>query len=130
MKYFIKIVLYLWQLLQNALGFIFTLNAKQKEVDNIKYCQRKGFPGGITLGEYILLGSMDDRVSVHHEYGHTKQSRLLGPLYLIVIGLPSILWAWYWTSGRKYDYYDFYTEKWADKLGGVVKDKYGRRRVL
>lgn len=28
-----------------------------------------------------------------HEYGHTIQSLLLGPLYLFVIGLPSALWA-------------------------------------
>ena len=27
-----------------------------------------------------------------HEYGHTIQSLILGPLYLIVMGIPSTLW--------------------------------------
>ena len=30
--------------------------------------------------------------TLHPEYGHTLQSLLLGPLYLIVIGAPSWLW--------------------------------------
>ena len=27
-----------------------------------------------------------------HEYGHTIQSLIFGPLYLIVMGIPSTLW--------------------------------------
>lgn len=52
--------------------------------------------------------------------GHAKQSRLLGPLYLIVIGLPSILWAGiHGKVAPRKSYYWFYTERWADRLGGV-----------
>ena len=29
---------------------------------------------------------------LEHEYGHTIQSLILGPAYLLVVGLPSILW--------------------------------------
>ena len=57
-----------------------------------------------------------------HESGHQVQSFILGPLYLLVIGLPSIVWN---VCFRKYrakyqiSYYDFYTEKWANQLGGI-----------
>jgi hypothetical protein len=51
---------------------------------------------------------------------------MLGPLYLLVIGLPSLLWAWLGDNYREkhgVSYYDFYTEKWANKLGGAKDDE-------
>jgi len=39
-----------------------------------------------------------------------------GPLYLLVIGVFSEL---NYRFGFSKSYYDFWTEKWADKLGGV-----------
>ena len=61
---------------------------------------------------------------IMHEYGHTLQSKMLGPLYLIVIGLPSLIWAWLYgpvIPWSKNGYYVFYTEKWAEKLGEVKR---------
>ena len=58
-----------------------------------------------------------------HEYGHTIQSLVLGPLYLIVIGIPSMLWAFFGSKKRKVKqipYGAFFTEKWANKLGEWV----------
>lgn len=64
-----------------------------------------------------------------HEYGHTFQSLLLGPLYLLVIGLPSIIWA----SSQRLEnmrqkknipYSKLYCEKWASHWGEkVTKEK-------
>lgn len=58
-----------------------------------------------------------------HEYGHSLQSLILGPFYLAVIGIPSLLWG-YLGAGRRrrkqLPYGAFYTESWADKLGGRV----------
>jgi len=72
---------------------------------------------------------MDDEETIKHEYGHQLQSYILGPLYLLVIGLPSGLWCWFIqdlvNKNRKkkgkptLSYYWFYTESWANKLGGV-----------
>lgn len=72
---------------------------------------------------------MDDGETIKHEYGHQLQSYILGPLYILVIGLPSGLWCWFiqdWVNKiRKkknkpeLDYYWFYTESWANKLGKV-----------
>ena len=60
-----------------------------------------------------------------HEFGHTLQSKKLGWLYLFVIGLPSIIWAGCFDNYRKKhnkSYYSFYTERWADRLGGVKRE--------
>ena len=54
---------------------------------------------GFTLGEYLFYTySPDNRVGEayaedllwNHEYGHTLQSRRLGPLYLPLVALPSL----------------------------------------
>ena len=63
-----------------------------------------------------------DRRLLVHEYGHTIQSLMLGPLYLVVIGLPSALWLNTPSFARKRrrehaSYYAFYTERWANRLG-------------
>lgn len=119
-----KALLWLWQLPQNILGLLLLLYLKGETKHSIKgitiYYQSK-FPGGITLGEYIILGTKDD-ISVKHEYGHVIQSRYLGPLYLLVIGIPSLLHAWLHDCQKhNKTYYHFYTEVWADKLGGVIR---------
>ena len=59
-----------------------------------------------------------------HEYGHTFQSLLLGPLYLFVIGLPSFIWAGLPTfeklrRKRGISYSWLYTERWADRNGRI-----------
>jgi hypothetical protein len=64
-----------------------------------------------------------------HEYGHALQSVLLGPLYLIVVGIPSLSRVayskWYYKkSGRSWkNYFKGFPENWADKLGGVLNSK-------
>lgn len=60
-----------------------------------------------------------------HEYGHTIQSLILGPAYLIVIGIPSSLWGFLPHLQRKrkaqqLSYFSFFTEKWANRLGEWV----------
>ena len=64
-----------------------------------------------------------------HEYGHTIQSLILGPLYLIVMGIPSTLWGFLPCLSQKrkrerLSYFSFFTEKWANSLGEkVTKEK-------
>lgn len=58
-----------------------------------------------------------------HEYGHTVQSLILGPAYLIIIGIPSAMWAQFGREKRKREqipYGAFFTEKWANTLGEWV----------
>ena len=77
--------------------------------------------GGISLGNFVYFRPPVYDKMIRHEYGHCIQSRMLGPFYLLVIGLPSLLWALWWHPGRSVGYYSFYTERWADRLGGVER---------
>jgi len=62
------------------------------------------------------------RVYFNARNGHTVQSVILGPLFLPVIGLPSLLWAGLpvfrkYRERRSVSYYWLYTERWANFLG-------------
>ena len=124
MKTVAGILLYIWQLPQNLVGLLFLLvltGETRHRLGSIRFYFLDSFPGGITLGEYIIVGTRQ-QLTVRHEFGHVRQSRMLGWLYLIVIGLPSLLWAWLGdmiAPGKSY--YWFYTERWADRLGGVER---------
>ena len=128
-----EILLYIWQLPQNLLGLIMLLFMKpyvsKEKYRGITYVVSKKMRGGISLGNYIILSeSNKDKVKSektwNHEWGHTRDSRIFGPLYLIVIGLPSLIWCWMYGRFVPYTYngyYKFYTEKRADRLGGVER---------
>ena len=76
-----------------------------------------------SLSLYIFVSQdyKDLTYVIKHESGHVKQSKILGPLYLLVIGLPSIIHAaLHHYVCKNPDYYHFYTERWANKLGGVA----------
>lgn len=76
------------------------------------------------LKDEYSMEELSKRLLVH-EYGHTIQSLLLGPLYLIVIGIPSTLWGFlpYYNNRRKKEglsYFSCYTESWANAWGEKV----------
>lgn len=136
-----EIALWVWQLPQNILGLILVLFYRP----DVKLIAKNGnvvyfsthMPGGISLGKYSIISKyyirsymtdkaiLDLNVTRHEALGHGTQSRYLGPLYLPIVGLCSITWAGLYGSvipSTKNGYYKFWTEKWADKLGGVVRD--------
>ena len=126
---------YIWQFIQNTLGIIYKGYLKDNIItivdysvtDYEYYLTRSG--GGITLGRYIFVNQnyKDLTNVILHERGHVKQSRILGPLYLIIIGIPSISWAGLRRlipALKKINYYWFYTESIANKLMGL--NKYGK----
>jgi len=128
------ILLVIWQLPQTIIGIFllwFYCGSLVRRKSNDKYyvLYSCNMPGGISLGMFVLINKkMFTSNTINHEYGHVKQSRILGPLYLLVIGIPSILWAGFGKNGNAY--YTFYTEKWADRLGGVDRNKYSNLRVV
>lgn len=119
-----EVGLYIWQLPQNLLGLILSLLYPGYIIHNINGITVRinpKFYGGISLGKYIFL-SRENKIDIKHEIGHTKQSKLLGPLYLVIIGIPSIIHALVHGSWCHEDsYYDFWTEKWADKLMNIKR---------
>lgn len=122
---------WLWQLPQQVLGYIYalimdcapqttTIRHDDGRVIHYSSWQR----GGITLGSHIFipyyyLNLKQGAARVHHESGHYVQSLLLGPLYLLVVGLPSLTWSALRLIKRikeAHSYYWFYTEAWAMRL--------------
>lgn len=92
----------------------------------------KTMPSAVSLGKYIIARDGKGYLSDHtlkHEYGHQIQSFILGPLYLLIIALPSGLWCWFIhdlvnkirikKGKERLSYYWFYTEAWANKLVGL-----------
>lgn len=120
----INVLKYIWQLPQNLLGVLYRIVVCATNI----YAQEEfeifihPFKGGVTLGKYIFISNNLSEKTIRHEIGHTKQSLYLGPLYLLIIGIPSIIWAFlhsYILIFRQWKYSSFYTEKWANKLAGI-----------
>jgi hypothetical protein len=127
--------MYLWQLPQNILAWFlllyFELNdyvfEKRKLANNVVLYFVGGVFNGVSLGNYIFLNiyykTERNKTTIKHEAGHCIQSRMLGWLYLIVIGIPSFfnnrmsIFSKYF----KKNYYKLYPEQWADKLGEVKR---------
>lgn len=130
-----------WGVLQSAAGACVLL----LHIRNRHYCFHGAvitewkYGSSVSLGMFIFItddpcypklkneytkAELSEKLLVH-EYGHTIQSLILGPLYLFVIGIPSILWAGLPLFIKKRNekcisYYAFYTERWADRLGEKV----------
>ena len=118
----LSILLYVWQLPQNILGVILALYYRASnghDYRGVRLHYSPFIPGGISLGRHIIMNDKyrNDEFEKMHEWGHTRQSLMLGWLYLPIIGLPSILWA----SRPRRNYYSFWTERWAYSLGGVPR---------
>ena len=124
---------YIWQLPQNLLGMLYKDCISDDIITRVNcdatdyecYLTRNG--GGVTLGRYIFVNQNYKDLSnvILHERAHVKQSGILGPLYLIIIGIPSISWAGLRRLIpilKKINYYSFYTENWANKLMGLNKE--------
>lgn len=117
------ILLWIWQLPQHLIALFMRAVIKVEPSTRYIIWTNCGLPS-FSLGEYVFMCESDAK-GYRHEVGHTFQSRYLGWLWLLVIGIPSALhWVWYKCYGAKHgaNYYSFYTEKWADKLGGVYRD--------
>ena len=115
-------------------GIIWLVNcrkAKRKSQDGISYyLLNSGNPVyGVSLFPFVFLTPQhENRITIHHEWGHEIQAMILGWLYLIVIGIPSGLsntrLAGFigLSHSSEYDYYwRFPWERWADRNGKVLR---------
>lgn len=120
-------ILVLWQILQNIVGLIYLPFAGvsfREKIGDVLVFETESTNGSVSLGNLVFISKHTKNYerTLKHELGHTIQSKYLGPLYLLIIGIPSISWAMarmMSRSLRKKDYYSFYTEKWANELVGL-----------
>ncbi len=120
-----------WGLPVNIIGwiaFIICTKVKGYRWQHFGYAKIVYMPwnaGGLSMGLFIFIKDQhkskkwthDVRI---HEYGHTWQCLLLGPLYYIVIAIPSVIWCNCFAGYRKKHniaYGKLYCEGWANAWG-------------
>ncbi len=118
----------LWEQPQTVLGAVLLLvRWALGQVERIERDRGRLFvqsPGGaVSLGLFVFYRA--GRGIRDHEYGHTFQSRWFGPLYLLLVGIPSVSRVLYSVAYHRFTgcywngYFDGWPEKQADRLGGV-----------
>ena len=126
MMNWVKILRWIWEFPQCLLGYIL-IHIYKVEYDHTYRgidIYSGDFPGGISLGLYILLKKRYSKNSKNHEWGHTRQSLRWGWLYLPTVGLVSITWCGLRNISKKLrskGYYSIWPENKADKLGKVKR---------
>jgi hypothetical protein len=84
---------------------------------------------GVSLGQYVFVGTGSNTFTTLHELGHTVQSNYYGWLYLPLIGLPSVIRAivfkyqWKRDKWGNRNYYAIWFERQASLLGYVCFSK-------
>ena len=124
----LRVAAFIWGLPQNLLGMILAFSKERSNDFRTAIVSKTNYVSGLSLGLYIFLPEQDieNEFLLKHEYGHTMQSFILGPLYLLIIGFPSLLWnrvRFFRNIRAKFgkDYYSFFTEKWANHLAAQKK---------
>jgi len=123
-----------WGIIQNICGFLIWIilmckNPKRKITTFFGAIVTEWkFSFSTGCGLFIFYGhknAKDAKEVLVHEYCHTIQSCILGPLFMFVIALPSVSWAFIpcfvkMRKEKNIKYCEFYPESWANKLGTLV----------
>ena len=131
----IWLLAFTWELPQTLFALFLMLFIRTKPLDHKKRIRRTHSNSYLTcfsLGEFIFfrwndIGAWDWHETQKHEMGHSVQSRILGPLYLILIALPSVIWNAMSRMNNKMGqwmsihYYDTPWEHLADVHGKVTR---------
>lgn len=121
LKSIVNSLKWIWQFPQNLLALCIegilcdaAVRGQKKNNNQIIWCELVSSP--ISLGEYIFASSYTTEENFKHACGHSRQSLVLGPSYLIVIGLPLLVYKIVYKICSKFDikweYNKFYTERW------------------
>ena len=138
------LVQWTWGLPVNIVGglmFLYFTKIKGYRWQHFGYAKIVYMPwnaGGLSMGLFIFMKDQhknkkwthDVRI---HEYGHTWQCLVLGPLYYPVIAIPSVIWCNCFRGYRQKHnvaYGKLYCEGWANAWGRKFTgmDQYDRDR--
>lgn len=142
-----------WGFLQSLIGFVlFLINLKREHyIYHGAVVTKWKLSSSISLGLFVFVAEnypahykkgkliytkeeMQKRLLVH-EYGHTIQSLIFGPLYLIVMGIPSCVWAGFPPVVKNrikkhIPYCAFFTERFANFLGEKVTKEISLQNIF
>ena len=118
-----------WGIIPTLVGLIFYLKLKKYPHKTYRGCidTRWDTRSGLSLGLFIFTpnDTIKDAEKIRvHAYGHSIQSIVLGPLFLI-IGIISLVWGrhHYFVKLRRektMNYTSCFVESWASKWGQLV----------
>ena len=113
-----------WGILTTLCGLLISLvmlciGKKPERFCSIWYFEIFKHWGGMTMGTMFLRDSAIDTSINAHEYGHTFQNAILGPLFIFIVAIPSAIRYWYRKLSKKTQYaYDaIWFEGSATKIG-------------
>ena len=123
-----------WGVIMTLLGLIISLvllifGRKPHKYHGIYYFQvGKGW-GGLEMGLMFLTSKDASEYIRAHEYGHTFQNALLGPLFPILVGIPSAIRYWhreylYKHNFQKYVALPKYDDIWFEGSATDIGKKY------
>lgn len=128
LSYLVNFLLCIWQITQIITGVIFLAIFHNYEIyhnedAHIKVIKvNKGhLLGGacFSSGPFIFVTPNCDDNTIRHETGHSVQSMLFGPLFHILVSIPSVVRFWIRRIKNKSD--EWYLSQWpessAEKLG-------------
>ena len=117
-----RIILTIWQLPQEIIGalwcLLFTNHRAILRQNGAVFFTSPKVKGAFTMGSFVFLSPkyITNEPTYDHEFGHVLQSRAWGWLWLLVFAIPSGLHCLFHNHGS---YYHFYTERDANRRGGV-----------
>ena len=102
MKFLYYLIQWTWGIIQNIIGGLFCLimmlHGNKPEMQRNAVCieTKYNWGGACNIGMFIFLGK-GCRSCIPHEYGHSIQGLMWGPLWLFVVAIPSLTRAGYRT---------------------------------
>ena len=129
-KLLFRIWQWTWGLPQTLIGFVLYCIHRKRPHFVYHGCivTRWQIPGSLGVGMFLFVNDAhyrrDPQVLIH-EFGHSVQSVILGPLFLLIMGIPSFLWCNLppckkLRKEKGVSYYRFYSESNANFLGSLV----------
>lgn len=130
-KFFVYLIQWTWGLPVNMVGgiaYLICTKILKHPHSKFGYANIVYLPwnaGGLSMGLFIFVRDEKEKeewlynVRIH-EYGHTWQCLLLGPLYYLIVAIPSVIWCNCFARYREKNnisYYKLYCEAWANVWG-------------
>ena len=120
-----------WGMIQSLLGLFYLLTegrGKEHFWFHGAYVTRWSHSGGLSLGMFIFIGDPlmnngEQYAYLTHEYGHSIQSLIFGPLYLLIVGISSSKWAAKYNGEmlrQGISYFSVFPENNANVLGEKI----------
>lgn len=123
-----------WGIVMTLLGYIIAfvlLLFRQKPFayQKVFYFKIGKLWGGVSLGMMFIRDKNERDTSIEpHEYGHSFQNALLGPLFIFLVAIPSFIRYWYQVIREKHNkinkpYEYIWFEGCATDMGEYIKEK-------